>query len=155
MFCSIPSQISVAVSLLGVIRESFPRSVVQRFQSIPFPQDIKVTATNPRILQLQSSGMQEISLELFVSWIHPQFEVSIRNFEIYISYSEDDYLCAYDLSSQSARIMVCTCTYIWACMSTFGSTLMQSKHSLCNFEILHTLHVECTRGHNRGQVFSN
>jgi hypothetical protein len=105
-FVELEFQISVAVSLLGVIRESFPRSVVQRFQSIPFPQDIEVTATNPRILQLQSSGMQEISLELIVSWIRPQFGVNIRNYEIYISYSEDDYLCVYDSFLQSARTVV-------------------------------------------------
>jgi hypothetical protein len=99
-------QISVIVSLLGETKQSFPRSVVQRFQSIPFPQDIEVTATNPRILQLQSSGMQEISLELIVSWIRPQFGVNIRNYEIYISYSEDDYLCVYDSFLQSARTVV-------------------------------------------------
>ena len=99
-------QISVIVSLLGETKQSVPSSVIRRFHSIPFPQDIEVTATNPRILQLQSGGMQEISLELFVSWIRPQFGVRIRNYEIYISYSEDNFLCVYNSFSQSARTVV-------------------------------------------------
>ena len=127
MFHPHPPQISVAVSLLGEVKESFPTSVVQRFQFIPFPPNIEVIATNPRIYQHQSGSMLQISLELFVSWIHPEIEVHIRNFEIYISYSEDDYLCTYDLSSQSAKTMVCTYTYISCiCVNSIGSLVVHS-----------------------------
>ena len=97
-FCN--PQISAVVSLHGEVQASVPSSVVQRFQSIPSPQNIKVIATNPRILQLQSDGMLQISFELFVSWTWPRLGVSVRNFEIYISYSADDFLCVYDSFSQ-------------------------------------------------------
>ena len=111
MCLTIP-QISAFVSLHGEVRVSVPSSVVQRFQSIPSPQNTEVIITNPRILQFQSTGMLQISFELFASWTWLYFEVSVRNFEIYIGYSEHEFLCVYDSFPQLSRIKVGTCMYV-------------------------------------------
>ena len=80
---------------MGVIRESFSSSVTEIFEPLPYPENIVLVVTkNPRLKQLKSSNMLNMSVELTIEWDHPLSE-SITSYEIYTT-SNNSYLCAYD-----------------------------------------------------------
>ena len=80
---------------MGVIRESFSTSVTETFEPLPYPENIVVViAKNPRLKQLKSSNMLNMSVELTLEWDHPQSE-SITSYEIYTP-SNNSFVCEYD-----------------------------------------------------------
>ena len=77
---------------MGEFQESFSSSVTERFELLPYPENIVVVAKNPRLKQLKSSDMLNMSVELSLDWDQPQSE-QITNYEIYTTGS---FVCAYD-----------------------------------------------------------
>ena len=87
---------------MGQIRKSFSSSVTERFEPLPYPENIVVIAKNPRLKQLKSSDMLNMSVELSLDWDQPQSE-QITSYEIYTTSS---FVCAYDRFRERAGTVV-------------------------------------------------
>ena len=75
-------------------RASFRAEPIEKtFKPLPYPENIVVVAKNPRLKQLKPSGMLDMSMELSLDWVQPQFESQISNYEIYTTSS---FVCPYD-----------------------------------------------------------
>ena len=84
------------------IQNGFDSSVTERFVPLPYPKKIDVAVKNPRLKQLKSSNMLNMTVELTIEWDHPQSE-SITSYEIYTTSS---FPCAYDLLRERAGTVV-------------------------------------------------
>ena len=101
------TQVTFKVSQGDERTESLPATKIQTFRYIPPPVNIVLTATNPRLKQLKSSRMLNITMELLVYWEYPQIEVNITDYEFYFN-TGLDFLRSYDLYGRnSAGILVC------------------------------------------------
>ena len=87
---------------MGKFQESFSSSVTERFELIPYPENIVVVVKNPRLKQLKSSDMLNMSVELSLDWDQPQSE-QITSYEIYTTGS---FVCAYDRFGERAGTVV-------------------------------------------------
>ena len=61
---------------------------------LPYPENIFVVAKNPRLKQLKSSDMLNMSVELSLDWDQPQSQL-ITSYEIYTT-SNSSFVCVYD-----------------------------------------------------------
>ena len=80
MFTS-PSQITVTWTLLDKSSTSFPTSVPKHFQALPYPRQIAVTVRNPRLVARGPDDML-LSMEISITWEHPQLETTLSSYEI-------------------------------------------------------------------------
>ena len=87
---------------MGQRRRSFSSSVTERFELLPYPENIVVVAKNPRLKQLKSSDVLNMSVELSLDWDQPQSE-QITSYEIYTTSS---FVCAYDHFGERAGTVV-------------------------------------------------
>ena len=88
---------------MGQTRKSFSSSVTERFELLPYPENITVVvAKNPRLKQLKSSDMLNMSVELSLDWDQPQSE-QITSYEIYTTGS---FVCTYDRFGERAGTVV-------------------------------------------------
>ena len=71
------------VSLYGEEEESESSDERMRIKSIPSPKILSFNGINPRLREIKSSNMLNFSMELSVSWDHPQFDRIINSYEIY------------------------------------------------------------------------
>ena len=70
---------------------------------LPYPENITVVVVkNPRLKQLKSSDMLNMSVELSLDWDQPQSE-QITSYEIYTT---SNFVCAYDRFGERAGTVV-------------------------------------------------
>ena len=69
--------------LFGDSSEGPPATANELFQPLPYPENITVTAINPRLVGISSS--YTFSVDLTIDWEHPQFQTDIDNYEISFS----------------------------------------------------------------------
>ena len=103
------------------MQESIPnprRPLIERFEPLPHPENITVIAKNPRLKQLKSSNMLNMSVELTLDWDQPQSE-KITNYEIY---TPSSYLCAYEHFGEKVG------TVVNGNLTEFNQTFSTSVH---------------------------
>ena len=71
------------VSLYGKEEESESSDEKIHIKSIPPPKILSFSGINPRLREIKSSNMLNFSMELSISWDHPQFDGIINSYEIY------------------------------------------------------------------------
>ena len=91
-----PQQVTYNATLLGEDRRSIPRSVTQQFRPLSFPENIVVTST----CLVGDRTSSKLSLELSISWEHPQTEGDISSYDIYFS-TGDNILRHFDFFGNS------------------------------------------------------
>ena len=77
------------MSLYGKEEKSDESNVREiHIKSIPSPKILSFSGINPRLREIKSSNMLNFSMELSVSWDHPQFDEEINSYEIYFGVGE-------------------------------------------------------------------
>ena len=99
-------QVTSTVSLENEMETSDP-NIPQTFtiQSLPLPENIIVKGTNPRVTQTDTGGAFDFSVELFVDWEHPSFQVNFTEYEVYF-HSGKFSLRPYDLFVEDEDVNV-------------------------------------------------
>ena len=77
------TQVISVVSLYGEEEESESIAKKMCIKSIPPPKILSFSGINRSLREIESSNMLNFSMELFVSWGHPQFDREINSYEIY------------------------------------------------------------------------
>ena len=98
-------QVTSTVSLENEMETSDPNITQAIIQSLPLPENIIVKGTNPRITQTDTGGAFDFSVELFVDWEHPSFQVNFTEYEVYF-HSGNDSLRPYDLFVEDEDVNV-------------------------------------------------
>ena len=84
------------------IQNGFDSSVTERFVPLPYPRKIDVAVKDPRLKQLNSSNMLNMTVELIIEWDHSLSD-KITSYEIYTTSS---FPCAYDRFRERAGTVV-------------------------------------------------
>ena len=98
-------QVTSTVSLENEMETSDPNTTQATIQSLPLPENIIVKGTNPRVTQTDTGGAFDFSVELFVDWEHPSFQVNFTEYEVYF-HSGKVSLRPYDLFVEDEDVNV-------------------------------------------------